>query len=141
MHYEGLLQKLIGFNGLKTSSELAQYLLELTTKFCEENEKKGALGKYKLYLPVARWVKVAAGAVLKQEVMSKLAAQVKQANSKLSNAAGELKELAEMCKEWQEETVEINGSLAEIETFIKAVTLSHPISRQRVRKRRLKVIG
>jgi len=76
-----------------------------------------------LYLPLARWVKVAADIVLKQAIVTNVAGELKLFNSKITNAAGELKELADMCNEWEKEINDIKASLIEIDSFIKTVIL------------------
>lgn len=130
-HYEGFLQKLIGFTGAKVSTELAHNLLDLASKFCEvydptlsKSKESSADPKYKFYLPFARWVKLASEIAIKQATLSTTSEELKKYNTRNSKIGGELNELNEMIGEWDKEIEKIEESLKDLQKFIAEVFYS-----------------
>lgn len=96
------MQKMLGFTGTNVDESVAKQHEATATQFCEEmddslpqNAGKKINKKYKLYLPMARWVKQAAAVAQKQTVLKKLAKEVKEDNTALSIVSAQLKELSD----------------------------------------------
>ena len=123
------MQKLVGFTGLKISLDLAQSLLDHSTKFCEEydpdqprNAGKKVDPKYKPYLPLAKWVRVAADIALKQGRLFNIGGELKKSTTRISILNGELNELNERYKGWDTELNSTQESIKETDVFIDAVS-------------------
>ena len=116
---------MVGFTGLKVQKETAGELEKIATKFCEESDETlpQNQGKkiYLVYLPLARWVRLAGQIVVKQTTLTSIASELEKTATRTAIVTSELSELAVICKDSEKEIAAINEGLEKTPKLIENV--------------------
>lgn len=124
-HYEGLLQKFYGFTGESTKKEVAIAHMKMVDSFCSKfddslpaNKGKSIPKKYKYFVVLARWVKLAAEIALKQYdyKIKDNELQIKRTNKPIIKAI--IEQLALVSSESIEQIKEIRETKAKMTELI-----------------------
>jgi len=107
---------------------MAEEALSRAGAFCEEyddtlprNNDKKINKKYITYLPLARWLQLAAQIALKQETLAKLSDELKESSTKAAILHAELNELKNMLDETQKDTESLRKTLKNIDQIYNQV--------------------
>ncbi len=120
---------MVGFTGSKANKDIAADHAKTCDDFCKimdeslpENHGKKILPKYKLYIPLANWVKFAAEATALQSEMKEKSIELNEMHTTRPILNAELAQLETKCEELSAQIKEANASGSQITQFVSLVS-------------------